>query len=104
MMFTNSRLFDERFDGHRFCFYSTKYTGKSVIKDTLGEFGEVELPNNLAELLATMLNDLHELQMDKKRAFSPLKSLIDIAENSDLDKDVLMTCIKYGMDYKKEVE
>jgi hypothetical protein len=102
MIFTtvDQRIWDKRYDGHRFCFHS-KY-GITTLKDELGEFEDVELPNDVAELLARMLGDLHELQMDKKSTFGNLKSLIQIASESELDNEVLITCIKYGMEYNKE--
>ena len=94
----NQRLWDKSFDGHRFEFHIQYNTMNTTIKDTLNEFEDFELPNDVAELLAIMLNDLHDLQIDKKSSLGSLKSLISIVEETDLDKDVLMTCIKFGMD------
>ena len=99
---TNQRLWDKRFDGHRICFLLSERTGYTTIRDSLKEFGDAELPNNLAEIIAMMLNDLHNLQFDKKDTHAGLKSLINIAEESNLDNDVLIACIKFGMDYKGE--
>ena len=88
-------------DGFRFCF-KRGYDGNTKMVDTLKIFEPVYMPNNVAEVLAEMLGQQHEWLVNKKSKTSNLKALIEIVnENKEIDKDVLITCIKYGMEYDK---
>ena len=86
-------------DGYRFAFHKG-YDGRTTMVDVLKIFDPVILPNNLAEVLAEMLQQQHEWYVNKGSKMGSLKELINIVnENKEMDKDVLINCIKFGMEY-----
>lgn len=89
-------------DGYRFQFH---YSGIGTweMRDVLGIFKPVTLPEEVAEVLVQMLHEQHEWYVNQDSKLNNLKSLIGIVkENEDIDKDILITCIKYATDYGDE--
>ncbi len=88
-------------DGFRFLF-KRGHDGNTEMIDTLKIFEPVYMPNDVAEVLSDMLVQQHEWFVNKESKISNLKALIEIVnKNKEIDKDVLITCIKYGMEYDK---
>jgi len=89
----------DKMDGYRFRFH--EYAGGCcMMEDTLAEFDSIRLPAELGRVLAEMLGEQHNLRIEKDNQFAKLHALINIAENSDLDKDVLIACINNSGDFK----
>ena len=86
----------DKMDGYRFEFHLT-LSGLCEMKDALCEFESIMMPNELGGVLSTMLAEQHNLRIDKSNQFARLHALIKIAQETDLDKDVLIACINnYG--------
>jgi len=86
--------FVKEFQGHRWCFKKQEYCDKFDMIDTLGEFPTMELPSDVAELLAKQLNFLQQYQnRDKKNLLLPNLLLDFVRENTDVDKDIIIALI-----------
>ena len=96
----NNRIHDKRYDGYRFTFKVK--SDRCYMEDTLQEFPVIVMPNQMGEILSQMLGDLHQYQQNERNKINSIQSLIEVVENTDIDKDILITCIKYGMEYKVE--
>lgn len=88
----------DRMDGYRFEFHVDQ--NGCIMKDALGEFDSIPMPNKLGELLAKMLAQQHDLRISKSNQFARLHALIKIAQETDLDKDVLIACINNSGDLR----
>lgn len=90
----------EKDDGYRFIFIDGDYCETTIMKDTLGEFPPLRMPQHQAEILSKMLREQHILRAEKGNRYARVNSFIDlIRENSDLDKDVLIACINASIDF-----
>lgn len=87
-----------KMDGYRFRFIDEN-NGIWLMIDDLEEFETIELPSEMAITLAKMLGEQHTYRNKIERTLIPFEKLLEIVSKQDIDKDVLITCIQYGMDY-----
>ena len=93
----------DEIDGFRFRFVVDKLDATKVYMiDELEEFETITLPLGLSKCLAEILGEQHRYHSKYERELETLKNLIKVASQSKLDNDVLITCIKYGMDYRED--
>ena len=89
----------DRMDGFRFRFVVQK-DGTCIMEDELREFGSVPMSSELGETLSRILAEQHRLRIDKNNQFARLHALIEIAQETELDKEVLIACINNSGDFE----
>ena len=86
--------FIKEFQGHRWGFERQVYQDKVNMFDTQEEFPTVELPPEMAELLAKQLGMLQKYQNDDREHLLLLNCILDfVKENTDVDKDITIALI-----------
>ena len=82
-------------NSERFVFCRNKYTDNMQMVDELEYFTPVTLSDELAKVLSQILWEHYQFVNEKEKGLFVLNNLRDfVNENSDLDKDVLITLIK----------
>lgn len=94
----------DKCDGLRFLFIQSQ-DFKVTMHDELGEFPDMTLPSNLANVLSAMLMEQHQLRTEKKNNILKFKSVLEILEETGdkIDKEVLIALIS-NYDYFNRTE
>lgn len=79
-------------DGGRF-YFRNKTDGNMEMVDNEDVFDTIELPSNLGHYLAEVLWEHHTMKQDRSNMFAKLSALIELVQNTEMDKDVLIACI-----------
>lgn len=83
-------------DSERFIFCKNKYTNNMQMEDIKDEFNPLTLNPRLADILSRILWEHTQFVREKEKGLFHLNNLKDfINSNRDLDKDIIITLLKY---------